>query len=274
MLVAHVQSSETIRPEPGPQCKAPLVDLYNAWFDAREADTPELREEVFRLRYQVYCLENGFEDPSANPNGIECDEYDARSLHALLIHRASRAIVGTIRLVLHDHSVDRGCLPFDRICSKYMRQRPSSLPFKTTAELSRFAISKSLRSRLSDGLYGHVTALPDSEAEYRRVLPHTTLGLMTAALQLGLRQNITHVCAVMEPTLLRLLTRLGIHFTPHGDPVEHHGLRQPCYTSVEELFARMKAERHEVWDVVTDRGRNWSAWRSSQTAMQLRRRTS
>jgi N-acyl amino acid synthase of PEP-CTERM/exosortase system len=270
MLIAHVESSDSLAPRPGTGRDGSLAELYRTWFDACEADTPEMLEEVFRLRYQVYCLEKGFEDPNANPNGIECDEYDGRSLHALLIHRASRAIVGTIRLVLHDPSLDVGSLPFDRVCHK----RPSFLPLETTAELSRFAVSKSARRRIGDGPYGRVTSLPGDDAEYRRVIPHTTLGLMTTALQLGLRHNVTHVCAVMEPTLLRLLTRLGIHFTPYGDPVEYHGVRQPCYTSVEDLFARMRVDRPDVWDVVTDCGRSLSAWRFSQAITRNRGRSS
>ena len=36
--------------------------------------------------------------------------------------------------------------------------------------------------------------------------------------------EITHIVAMMEPALLRLLRRLGIAFHPLGDPIEHHGL--------------------------------------------------
>ena len=39
--------------------------------------------------------------------------------------------------------------------------------------------------------------------------------------------GITHIVGMMEPTLLRLLGRLGIAFHPLGERVEHHGIRQP-----------------------------------------------
>src|SRR3546814_18883719 len=63
----------------------------------------------------------------------------------------------------------------------------------------------------------------------------------------------------MEPTLLRLLSRLGIYFDPIGPLVDYHGRRQPCYIKVSTLLARVARERPDVWEVLTDRGRHWDA---------------
>jgi N-acyl amino acid synthase of PEP-CTERM/exosortase system len=71
------------------------------------------------------------------------------------------------------------------------------------------------------------------------------------------REGITHWAAVMEPALLRLLTRLGIHFNPLGRLVDHHGRRQPCWADLDVLLRRVYAERPDVWDVITDGGRLW-----------------
>ena len=60
------------------------------------ADTPELISEVFRLRYQVYCVEKGYEP---GYNGMESDEFDHDARHVLLIHRASGEPLGTVRNV-------------------------------------------------------------------------------------------------------------------------------------------------------------------------------
>jgi len=69
--------------------------------------------------------------------------------------------------------------------------------------------------------------------------------------------GITHWVAVMEPTLLRLLRRSGIAFNLLGDPVEYHGLRQPCYAKIGDLLAGVYAKNREIWDLFTDSGRLW-----------------
>jgi N-acyl amino acid synthase of PEP-CTERM/exosortase system len=68
---------------------------------------------------------------------------------------------------------------------------------------------------------------------------------------------MTHWAAVMEPALLRLLTRLGIHFNPLGPLVEYHGRRQPCWIELGVMLDRVHAERPDVWDVITEGGRLW-----------------
>jgi N-acyl amino acid synthase of PEP-CTERM/exosortase system len=241
---------------------APLIDSYNALFEAVQATTPEQLREVFRLRYQVYCIENQFLDPADNPGELETDGYDAHSLHALLLHKPTGLPAGTVRLVLPNAGNALGSLPIHAVCSDSRLADAAFLPADRTAEFSRFAISKHFRRRAGDDLYGAIGpigAIPDA----RRIIPHLTLGLMAMALRMIQGTNIDHVCAVMEPSLLRLLARLGIHFAAIGPMVDYHGLRQPCGVRVDELFAVMQRERPDVWEVITDRGRYLTASRRS-----------
>ena len=60
------------------------------------ADTSELLDEVYRLRYQVYCVEMTYE---AGRDGKEYDEFDNRAHHVLLVHRASGEAIGTVRVI-------------------------------------------------------------------------------------------------------------------------------------------------------------------------------
>lgn len=76
-----------------------LVKSYNRHFEVVPADTPERLDESYRLRYHVYCVENAFEDPSEHPDEREIDSYNSHSVHSLLIHRASRFVTGTVKLV-------------------------------------------------------------------------------------------------------------------------------------------------------------------------------
>ncbi len=249
---------------------ATLIDIYHRWFEIVQATDDALRTEAYRLRYQVYCVENPFEDPTENPDGLETDEFDERSVHSLLIHRPSKAVagcvrlvlprptVGTVRLVLPDGRQAAGSLPIHRVCNHPTLFDPDILPPETTAEISRFAISKAFRRRRRDGLF------PDSAENVgddkihvpdRRLLPHMTLGLLKGVMEMSAAYGITHWCAVLEPALLRLLGRLGLHLTPVGPTVQYHGLRQPAYANIAELAVRTKRERPEVWELCTEGGR-------------------
>lgn len=234
-------------------------------FEGIVVDTPELQTEAYRLRYQVYCVENTFEDPALSPNGLEVDKFDSHSVQAILRHRQSHQTVGTIRLVLHKPGAHSGSLPFHEICKHPRLQDPGFLPLETTAELSRFAISKAFRRRHDDTLYGRAYEPEELITDPRRVIPHITLGLMTVALQMGNAYGVEYVCAVMEPSLLRLLARFGLHFATIGTPVQYHGWRQPCYANVEELIAGIEVERPDIWEVITDCGRLWRSRRPLTT---------
>src|SRR5690606_27668837 len=94
----------------------PLADIYERWFESALADTPEQRSQAFRLRYQVYCVENPFEDPAEHPDGEERDAYDAHSAHALLVHRPSGAVAGTVRLVLARPDRPDDSFALQRVC--------------------------------------------------------------------------------------------------------------------------------------------------------------
>lgn len=224
-------------------------------FLALPADTPELQREAHRLRYRVYCLERGFEDPAQNPGGLERDAYDGHAVQALLLHRMTGQALGTVRLVLHRSGARHGTLPIHSICRDPRLGDPHILPFETTAELSRLAISKVIRRCEGVDLYGDA-ARPDARvADGRCAVPQLTLGLMTVALQMGETYGVEQVCAVMEPALLRLVARFGLCFRPLGPLVEYHGLRQPCYARVDELLAGVAATRPDVWTAMTERSR-------------------
>ena len=262
----HIESRRASQPS---RHGASLAEAYQEMFQGVLADTPQLRSEVHRLRFQVYCLERNFEDPARNPGGLERDEYDNHAAHALLMHRASGLFVGTVRMILHKPGAREGSLPFHKLCREPRLRDPSFLPFETMAEFSRFAISKQFRSRAGDDAYGRAYSPEELANDARRVVPHITLGLMTMALQIAIARGIDCVCAVMEPPLLRLLSRFGIFFNPVGPLVEHHGLRQPCYEFVAPLLARIEIERPEIWDVITDRGRLWKSSTEANKGRQI-----
>jgi len=232
-----------------------LKESYNQWFNVIPASTPSLVDKVHRLRYQVYCIENSFEDPSIHPRGVEQDEYDARSVHSLLTDRTSGAVAGTVRLILPAPKPEQS-FPIQGICKSPLLSDPKMFYHGKAAEISRFCISKGFRQLVRESQTDRSSAsdIPGSSIDKQLLMPCITLGLMKAIVQMSAEHGVTDWFAVMEPSLLRLLTRFGIYFKPIGPLVDYHGKRQPCYQNVEALLARIKTEHQDVWDVITDEG--------------------
>jgi N-acyl amino acid synthase of PEP-CTERM/exosortase system len=80
---------------------------------------------------------------------------------------------------------------------------------------------------------------------------------MEGLIRMSLEREIHHLCAVMEPALLRLLARLGIHFQNIGPLVDYHGRRQPCIVELHTMLTQVRSERPEVWDILTEGGQHW-----------------
>ena len=233
-------------------------DLYRQYFDTLVVtdDDKELRDEALRLRYQVYCVENPFEDPGDNPEGLESDSFDARAVHCLLQHKRSRAMAGTVRLVLPNHDDPANSFALQEVCQDPLIADRERFPIAKMAEISRFCISKDFRRRQGDWLYPQSNE-PEDTGDERRVIPNMTLGLIEGLVRMSLENGITYWCAVMERPLLRLLSRLGIHFNNIGPLVDYHGRRQPCFIPLETLLRRVHEERPDVWEILTDGGRHW-----------------
>jgi N-acyl amino acid synthase of PEP-CTERM/exosortase system len=211
------------------------------------ANTAALREKAYRLRYQVYCCEHQYETPDEHPQQIETDAFDDQSVHSLIIDRGNGLAIGTVRLILPELASHGASLPFQHVCRHPL---PLDLPMSSTAEISRFAISKQMRKM----------AAGDST---KNMKCSVILGLMKAIVRTSLEYNITDWLAVMEPSLLRLLCRFGIYFAPVGPLVEYHGFRQPCHANVEMMLERVRQENYDLWEFTTESSIPWLAEKAS-----------
>jgi N-acyl amino acid synthase of PEP-CTERM/exosortase system len=207
----------------------------------------------YRLRYEVYCVEHSFLNAADYPDGLERDEFDSHSLHALLRHKPTNDFVGTVRLIMPKPGTRKPIMPFAKLCRDARYRAGEILPVDSTAEISRFAISKAFRSRVSS--IGESDQQGRSSAAARRLMPLLSLGLIHAITKMALENGISHVCAVMEPALLRLLSRLGVEFKALGPPVDYHGIRQPCYARMLELLDQLRFLQPKNWAIVTSDGR-------------------
>jgi N-acyl amino acid synthase of PEP-CTERM/exosortase system len=227
--------------------------MFHKYFHAVTAASDELRSEVFRIRYDVYCDELRYEDPSRFPNKEETDAYDSHSLHCLLLHEPSRTYAGCVRLVQVNPARPEDPLPFERLCKGRMYEETLArlVPDRTKiGEISRLAVRSSFRSRKGE------STVPGGVVEERQGplggmrTPWIALGLYLSAAAIGLVKGLTGVFALMEPRLARRLGTYGIRFQQAGEPVEHRGERAPFFISRDNLYAGLPLPVRGLLEVV------------------------
>jgi N-acyl amino acid synthase of PEP-CTERM/exosortase system len=238
---------------PAASAEADLSDEYARYFDVVIATSKSLLDAAYRLRYQVYCVENPFETAEEHPDGREVDAEDDRSVHSVILHRRTGSVAGAVRLILPDRDPQSRPLPMQRLLTPDLQTRLRELPAACTAEISRFAISKEFRRRRGEQRYPDVGIVDRIEpiAQERRLMPYLTFGLLRAIFQMSAEQEITHVCAVMEPALLRLVGHLGFEFELLGPPVRYHGIRQPCFSEITRIMEKVRRKNPDLWRYMT-----------------------
>jgi len=220
-----------------------LVNRLDTYFDLVSANTRELIETAFALRYQVYCIEREFEDPSQQAGRLETDEYDRHAVHSLIVHRPQSAAIGTARLILPQARPNS--LPIQQLLKKNGLNSNDYFPNEIVAEVSRFAISKAFRRQ-------SIGATSGGKRDQYSYLP--CLGLIQMILKQSIELGVEYWGAVMEPQLLRMLAIMGIRFQPIGPLVSYHGLRQPSYCHLPLMLRNMALTNPEFWAVVTNNG--------------------
>lgn len=226
-----------------------LLQRFNLHFKTLAADTPERVVLAQKIRYQVYCVENPLETTLDNPEGIETDEFDAHAIHSLLIARETGSTLGTVRLIMALPSAPERSFALQRLLDASSMKVLLSLPVGSMAEVSRFSITRHFRRLMTDS--------PDSgdiDAGLSHSGPLMRLGLIQGLVRMSREHGITHWCALMEPTLLRMLAAMAIRFRPIGPLVEFRGRRQPCYINVTDMLESVMHERPAFWEMITDGG--------------------
>lgn len=228
---------------------------FHKYFKIVPADTEALRQEVYRIRYAVYCRELQYENENDFPDGLESDQYDPHSRHCLLYHRPSSRYAGCVRLVLANPTHPHSAFPFETACRGHLHTTevdPSRLNRHSFGEISRLAVLGSFRRRKGEqNVPGGIIPPPQPAGDVeRRVFPHIALGLDLAAASVGLLAGLDSVFAMMELRLARRLKHYGIVFRQVGEIVDHHGQRGPFQITREALFEHISPEISYVLEVI------------------------
>jgi len=234
-------------------------EQFDNYFETKIGDSAGLVECCQALRYQVYCEEKHYLNSSDYLLEKENDEFDRRSIHALLVHKKTGISVATVRLIVNEAKCASAVLPTERYNILRRKGRDSIWQVSplVKGEISRLAVSKNFRRRIEEQNNIHGISSSLSFAEKQKEKRHTsqiTLGLFRALMNMATESGVTHVYALMEPQLINLLSRSGIKFTPVGAMVDCYGLRQPCMATVEELLNGIKKHDERIWTFITHNG--------------------
>lgn len=230
-----------------------ILDSFNFYFEMVAADTEVLRQEVYKLRYQIYCLEKCFEKPEEHPDGLESDQYDQYSCHYLIRHRETGCYMATTRLILPN-------------CAVFPTEANSKIADTTLlknvnrnhlAELSRFCVSRQFRRRANER---HLIVTNDTDESRDSSIEKScsasiTLSLFACAIQMSAEHNIRYWCALIEPALKRVVESYGIYVTQIGPVVEYHGMRMPCAIKVNDFLLDAAEKNIDYWIMLTNNGR-------------------
>jgi N-acyl amino acid synthase of PEP-CTERM/exosortase system len=204
-------------------------------------------KEIYRLRYEVYCLECAYLEAKDFDEGLETDEFDDCSIH-FAAYTLQRDIVGTVRLVMPGEGQD---YPFQGHCKVF---DDFTLPPRVTAaEISRLVVRKTFRRRRGDSMEGiskdfvekGTTASikpPAASREKRGNSPLLLLGMYREMYRHSRANGIRYWYAAMERSLARSLEKMGFKFMPIGPQVDYYGPVTPHMVDLNDLNERLRKE--------------------------------
>jgi N-acyl amino acid synthase of PEP-CTERM/exosortase system len=239
-----------------------IIDHFDQYFEMVPAISDELKNEVYQLRYQVYCIENEFLKVEDNPNNLEFDDYDQHSVHYLIRHRKSGEYAATTRLILPDANNPEKLFPLELHCEidNYAVMQPINR--KHLGEVSRFCVSKAFKKRKNE-VHTLAAIGSDQQVDFtlneRRTFPHLSLALIACVIKVSHENDIHYLYATMERSLLHFLSALGINFIKIGPQGDYHGPRWPAVIKIADLLDCVAEKNLDLWNLFTNNGCFWQA---------------
>ena len=216
------------------------LDVLSTYFSLEHhepASKGKELDEIYALRYQIYCLEREFLSALDYPDGLEYDDDDARSAH-FAARNSNGEAVGTARLVLSSAGKH---FPFEQHCPAFPDfEFP---PAELAVEVSRLAVSKTYRRRAGDTRDGvneqeireRPFTAPPRVQEQRVNAPLLVLGLYREMYRYSRALGIRYWYAAMERSLARVLGHYGFAFTPIGQECDYYGPVTPYLGDLQKI---------------------------------------
>ncbi len=209
-------------------------------FETVLCDTAESRSIHYRIRYRVYCMETGFENPKAFEDGKEKDGHDKHSTHFIVRDLANGHWIAAMRLV----GAGGGRMPAEEFCN--LEPVPENLVTRSKmVEFSRLCVIESHRRRNRDRSLPIGIVNKQDSNKVRLTTPHPMypeilLSFLRATADWSRENNVYYSYFLISRALARTLKRLNLEINPVGDSCEHRGIRTPYVVDLRESERRVK----------------------------------
>ena len=217
--------------------------MFDKHFEAVLADCAESKRIHYKIRYQVYCIESGYEDRHAFPDGEEKDEWDNQSVHFLVRSKESGEWIAAMRLILPGSESGQPVFQLCDIDATITGKTCDS----TAGEISRLCIINPFRRKLSPCSPGKNQVLlrqhePSNLPHMRERCkePLILLGLFRAAAEYSRNHNIPYWYFLTTLALARMLRRMNIHLIKAGSSWSHNGERHPFLIDLRDAVERAR----------------------------------
>lgn len=228
-----------------------LGESFSRYFEVVPALDEATRDQVYRVRHDVYCRDLGWEPE--RPDGRETDGFDAQSVHCLMRSSVTGAPVGCTRLILADSDPTHE-LPVEESCRDTLDRAlldPRALPREQVGEVSRLAVVKAYRQRKGESeTPGGVSEDDFMPRGALSRFPFIPVGLYMGAAAIAQRLGREYVLVLTEPRLGQHFARIGFDIQRIGGPIEHRGEREPSLLRTSKVIAGLRPLIRPIWDRV------------------------
>ena len=235
--------------------------MFDTYFEAFLADNPIGKEIHYRIRYQVYCSETGWENPLAFPDQMEKDSFEDHAAHFIVRTRATGDWIAAMRLVvgpLDQLPVSHFATIDEKLLASFMSGTPVE-DQKHSVEVSRLCVVSQYRRRAHErntpfqvpwNPEDSSPLVPTSPTERRRA-PWLMLGMFRAAVDYSAENGIRFWFFLIADSLARILQSLGIELQLIGPGTEHRGIRRPYVRALKQGATTIERKSHDVFESLT-----------------------
>ena len=247
MQQSPIVSDSNITGAQKPKTKPDPITPYFNFRRVKESTVDlEMVQEIFRLRYEVYCVERNFLPAEDFADGLEIDEFDDSSIH-FAAYNMDDAIVGSVRLVRPGPDQH---FPFEQHCPVF--DTLTLPPQDASGEISRLVVNKTYRRRRGDSLQGiskefmdkNNAAIRPSAGGNRRSSdsPQLLLGMYREMYRYSRANGVRYWYAAMERSLAFSLRKMGFKFVPIGPATDYYGPVTPFMVDLDQLNGTLRKE--------------------------------
>jgi len=188
-------------------------------FELHSIQNVEEEDQMYQLRYRVYCEEYNYLDPKNYPDKREKDVYDPYSVHFVILNKnnSHESVIGTVRIIRNS----KVGFPLENNFKIDLNSR--NIPRDSLIELSRLVIDKKYR------------------------IDNYMLDLVRELYHYVKRFKIEYVYSVMDERLFMPLQKMQYPFVKIGNTTQYQGSTTPFLLKVSDMENGLLKENPKMY---------------------------